>query len=144
MNNQFISKLYFTRVVSGGVYVPVLELVTVSAIAVLAITLPEVPVMVTVEVPAVAELLAVSVSTLLPPVGFALNAAVTPAGRPEPVRVTLPVNPFTSVTVMVSAPLPLWAIESAGAEGASVKPGVPPPVTVIVNVSVLGQPAVLV
>lgn len=79
-----------------------MEALTVSAMVVEAVTLPEVPVMVTVEVPVVAELLAVNVSTLVPVVGLVPNAAVTPVGRPDAARVTLPVNPPTSVTVMVS------------------------------------------
>lgn len=67
-----------------------------------AVTAPEVPAIVTVNAPVVAVLVAVSVSTLLEVVGFVPNAAVTPIGRPDAVRVTLPVNPPTSVTVMVS------------------------------------------
>jgi hypothetical protein len=63
---------------------------------------PEVPVMVTVEVPVVAVALAVKVSTLVEVVGLVPNATVTPLGNPEADSVTLPVNPFTSVTVMVS------------------------------------------
>jgi hypothetical protein len=78
---------------------------TVRASVVVAVRLPDVPVIVTVDVPVVAVLLAVSVSTLLPVVGFVPNAAVTPLGRPDAASVTLPVNPFTSVTVMVLVPL---------------------------------------
>ena len=63
---------------------------------------PDVPVMVTVEVPVVAELLAVKVTTLLPVVGLVAKVAVTPVGSPLAARVTLPVKPPTSVTVMVS------------------------------------------
>ena len=87
-----------------SVKLPVGE-VTVSAIEVVAVTLPEVPVIVTVAVPVVAVLLAVSVSTLLPVVGLVPNAAVTPLGSPDAARVTLPVNPPTSVTVIVSVAL---------------------------------------
>lgn len=72
---------------------------------VLAVVELEVPVIVTVAAPVVAELLAVSVSTLLPVVGFVAKAAVTPLGRPDAASVTLPVNPPTSVTVIVSVPL---------------------------------------
>ena len=61
--------------------------------------------MVTVDVPAVAVLLAVSVSALVPVVGLVPNEAVTPLGNPDAARVTLPVNGLTSVTVMVSVPL---------------------------------------
>ena len=77
---------------------------TVRASVVVAVRLPEVPVMVTVAVPVVAVALAVSVSTLVPVVGFVPNAAVTPLGSPDAASVTLPVNPFTSFTVMVLVP----------------------------------------
>jgi len=72
---------------------------------VVAVVLPDVPVIVTVAVPVVAVLLAVRVSTLVLVVGFVPNDAVTPLGRPEAANVTLPVNPPTSVTVMVSVAL---------------------------------------
>jgi len=77
---------------------------TVSATLVVALRLPEVPLMVTVAVPVLAVPLAVSVSTLLPVVGFVPNAAVTPLGNPDAARVTLPLNPFWSVTIMVDVP----------------------------------------
>ena len=50
---------------------------------VVAVSLPEVPVRVTVAVPRAAELLAVNVSTLVPEVGFVLHDAVTPLGSAE-------------------------------------------------------------
>ena len=77
---------------------------TVSATLVVALRFPEVPLMVTVVVPVLAVPLAVSVSTLLPVVGFVPNAAVTPLGNPDAARVTLPLNPFWSVTIMVDVP----------------------------------------
>jgi len=61
--------------------------------------------MVTVAVPAVAELLAVKVSVLVPVVLVGLNDAVTPLGNPEAARLTLPVNPFAGFTVIVLVPL---------------------------------------
>ena len=61
--------------------------------------MPEVPVMVTVEVPAAAVLLAVSVNTLL------ANEAVTPLGMPVADSAALPVNPFSGVVVIVLEPL---------------------------------------
>jgi len=64
--------------------------------------------MVIVELPTVAALVAVSVSMLLPVVGLVLKPAVTPLGIPDAVRVTAPVNPFTSFTVMVSEDAELW------------------------------------
>jgi hypothetical protein len=85
---------------------------------------PEVPVMVTVASPIVAVLLAVSVSTLVPVVGLVPNAAVTPLGNPDAVSVTLPVNPFRFVTVMVSVPLLPWPMPTVAADAETVKPGV--------------------
>ena len=65
-----------------------------------AVTVPDVPVMVTVAGPVVAVLVAVRVSTLL-----ALKAAVTPLGKPVAAIVTGPVKPPAGVTVMVSVAL---------------------------------------
>ena len=62
---------------------------------------PEVPLIVIEARPVTASLLAFSVRMLVPAVGFLLNAAVTPLGRPEAERLTLPMNPFTLITVMV-------------------------------------------
>ena len=56
--------------------------------------------MVTVEVPAVAVLLAVRVIT-----PEELKAAVTPEGRPEAENATVPLKPFTGVTLMVLVPV---------------------------------------
>ena len=67
--------------------------------------LPDVPVIVTVAVPVVAVLLAVSVSVLAVVVLFGLNVAVTPPGRPEADKLTLPLKPFCGATVIVLAPL---------------------------------------
>jgi len=60
---------------------------------VLAVSAPEVPVMVIVGLPGTAELLADRVNVLLPVVGFGENDAVTPLGNPEAARLTLPANP---------------------------------------------------
>ena len=76
-----------------------------SAIVVVAVSEPEVPVIVTVDEPVVAVALAVSVSRLVPVVGLVPKEAVTPLGKPDAARVTLPVKPPTSVTVMVLVPL---------------------------------------
>ena len=56
-------------------------------------TEPDVPVTVNALVAAAAELLTVSVSTLVPEVDAEENAAVTPAGRPAIERFTAPVKP---------------------------------------------------
>ena len=57
------------------------------------------------EVPVVAVALAVSVKILVAVVGFVPNDAVTPVGRPDATRVTLPAKPFWGVTVMPLEPL---------------------------------------
>ena len=61
---------------------------------VVSVRLPEVPVMVSVLVPTLAVLLAVRVSVLVPVVEAGENEAVTPLGRPDTERFTLPVNPY--------------------------------------------------
>lgn len=113
---------------------------TVSAIVVVADKLPEVPVMVTVALPVVAVALAVSVSTLLPVVGFVPNDAVTPLGRPDAARVTLPLNPSTSVTVIVLVPLLPWVIVRLLGEADSVKLGDPDPARALIRPLPFGLP----
>jgi len=54
-----------------------------------------------VELPVAAVLLAANVSVLVLVAGFVLNDGVTPVGRPDAARFTLPVNPLIGVTVMV-------------------------------------------
>ena len=68
------------------------------------------PVIVTVALPVVAVPLAVSVSVLVVVVLLGLNVAITPLGRPEADRLTLPVKPFCRLTVMVLVPLVPWVI----------------------------------
>src|SRR5437667_12274844 len=77
---------------------------TVREMVVAFVKLPDVPVTVTVTVPVVAVLLAVSVNVLVPAVLPGLNDAVTPLGRPDADKLTLPLKPFCGVTVMVAAP----------------------------------------
>jgi len=113
---------------------------TDSASFVVAVKLPEVPVIVTVADPVVAVLLAVRVSTLVPVVGFVANAAVTPLGRPDAARVTLPVNPPTSVTVIVLVPLLPWVIVRLLGESDSVKLGVVDPARRLIRPVVFGLP----
>jgi len=75
------------------------------------VKLPDVPVTVTVTVPVVAVLLAVSVNVLLlAAVLLGLNEAVTPLGRPDANKLTLPLKPFCGVTVMVLVPVVPCAI----------------------------------
>jgi hypothetical protein len=75
---------------------------------VVCVKLPEVPAIVTVNVPVVAPLLAVSVNVLVLVVLLGLSVAVTPLGWPEADRLTLPVKPFCGVTAIVLVPLFPW------------------------------------
>ncbi len=68
------------------------------------------PVMVTVTVPVVAVLPAVSVNVLVLAVLLGLNDAVTPPGKPDADKLTLPLKPFCGVMVMVLVPLVPCAI----------------------------------
>jgi len=61
--------------------------------------------MVTVTVPGVAVPLAVSVSVLAVVVVVGLKDAVTPLGRLDADRLTLPLKPFCGVTEIVLVPL---------------------------------------
>lgn len=71
---------------------------------VVAVKVPDVPVIVSVLEPTLAELLTVSVRMLeveyrpLTAAGFGEKLAVTPAGRPDTARFTLPVNPYCGYT----------------------------------------------
>ena len=84
-------------------------------------SVPEVPLIVTVKVPVVAVLLAASVTTLVEVVGLVPNVAVTPDGRPEADKFTLPVNPPEGVTVIVLFPLFPWVTVRLAGEADSVK-----------------------
>ena len=77
----------------------------VREIVVVFVKLPDLPVTVTEAVPVAAVLLAVNVNVLVVAVLVGLNDAVTPLGRPDVDKLTLPVKPFCGVTVMVLAPL---------------------------------------
>lgn len=68
------------------------------------VRLPDVPVMVTVKVPVAAVPLADRVKTLLTVAGFVPNAALTPLGKPDAVRVTLPLKPLRGLIEMVVEP----------------------------------------
>jgi hypothetical protein len=113
---------------------------TVRARVVVAVRLPEVPVIVTVAVPVVAVALAVNVSTLVPVVGLVPNVAVTPLGKPDAASVTLPLNPFRSLTVMVLVPLLPWVMVRLLGESESVKLGVADPANRLMIPVVFGLP----
>ena len=94
----------------------------VRAIGVVASSEPETPVIAMLYVPTLTAQPVVSMSTLLPVVGLVPKVAVTPLGRPEAARVTLPLNGLMSVTLMVSVMLLPGPIVRAVTEGVSVKP----------------------
>lgn len=96
--------------------------VTVRAMVVDAVSVPEVPLMVTVTGPPMAAvLLAVSVSTLALVPGFGAKDAVTPLGRPVAESVTPLENPPASVTETVLVPLLPSAIDRVDGEEESAK-----------------------
>jgi hypothetical protein len=78
---------------------------TVKLMVVLLWRLPDVPMMMTVNVPVAPVLLALSVSVLAMLAGLGLNEAVTPLGRPDADKLTLPLKPFSGVMVIVLVPL---------------------------------------
>lgn len=96
---------------------------TVSEMLVVCESVPEVPVIVTVEVPVVAVELAVKVTELVEVVGLVPKLAVTPAGNPDAERVTLPVKPPEGVTVTVLEALLPCVTETLLGEAESVKFG---------------------
>jgi hypothetical protein len=65
------------------------------------VKLPDVPITDRETAPIAAVELAVSVSTLVLPVLVGLKDAATPFGRPDTDKLTIPVKPFTGVTVIV-------------------------------------------
>ena len=83
--------------------------------------LPEEPVMVTVTGPVVAVLLAVSVRVLVPVVLVGLNEAVTPAGKPEADKLTMPLKPLSALIVMALVPLAPWTMVKLLGDAESVK-----------------------
>jgi hypothetical protein len=98
---------------------------------VVGVKLPDVPVMITaVGPPVVAVPLAVSVRALVVVAGFGLNDAVTPPGRPEAAKFTLPVKPPVGFTVIVLVLLPPCGTLKVLGAGDSVKPVVTGPANV--------------
>ena len=71
---------------------------------------PDLPMIVTVNVPVAAVAPAVKVRVLVVVAGLGLNAAVTPLGNPAADRVILPLKPFAGMMVMVLVPLLPWVI----------------------------------
>ena len=67
---------------------------TPRVIVVVAVRLPDVPVIVSVLLPMLVALLAVKVRVLAPDAGLGEKEAVTPLGKPETLKFTLPLNPY--------------------------------------------------
>jgi hypothetical protein len=104
---------------------------------VVCVKLPELPVTVTVPVPVVAVLLALNVNVLVLAVLPGLNDAVTPLGKPDADKLTLPVNPFCGLTVIVLVPLPPCTIVTLPGDAESAKFGTGTAFTVRETVVVL-------
>jgi hypothetical protein len=96
---------------------------TVSVTVVECDKVPLVPVMVTVAVPVAAVALAVKVRTLVEVVGFVPKVVVTPEGKPDADRLTLPVKPPEGVTEIVVFPLLPWTTVTLEGEAESEKLG---------------------
>ena len=77
--------------------------------------------------PIAAEALAVRVSVLESVAVAGLKVAVTPLGRPEAVKVTLLLNPFCGVIVIVLVPLAPWVRVMLAGDADREKPGIGPP-----------------
>jgi hypothetical protein len=90
-------------------------------IVVLLVKLPDIPVTVTEAVPELAVLLAASVNVLVLVVLAGLKVAVTPLGKPVADKPTLPLKPFTGLTVMVLVPFAPCAIVKLLGAAESVK-----------------------
>jgi len=75
---------------------------------VLLVRLPDVPETVTVNVPIVAVPFADKVKRLLAAAGFVAKLALTPLGRPDAVKPTLPLNPVKGLIVIVAEPAVPW------------------------------------
>ena len=74
--------------------------------------MPDVPVMTMLYCPRLAVLLAVSVTVQVPVVGFGANDAVTPLGKPDAEKATLPVNPYSGYIKTVAVPELAWPMLS--------------------------------
>ena len=68
--------------------------VTVAVIEVVLVRVPEDPLTFTVKVPVAAVLVAVRVNVLVEVLLVGLKVAVTPLGKPEAEKLTLPLKPF--------------------------------------------------
>ena len=106
--------------------------VTVKEIVVVLVRLAQTPLMVTVNVPSAAVALALSVSVLLPVVLAGLKDAVTPLGRPEADKLTVPLKPLSGLTLIALVAVFPWTTFKLPGEALSAK--VPVGLTVRVSV----------
>ena len=90
---------------------------------VLFVKLPEVPEMVTVTVPVVATPVADRLKRLVVVAGFAPKTALTPLGKPDALKTTLPLNPFCGLIVIVVEPAEPWRKFKLAGDAESVKLG---------------------
>jgi hypothetical protein len=81
---------------------------TVKAMVTVALRLPDLPVTVTVAVPMAAPALATKLNVLVVAVLAGLNDALTPLGKPEIVRLTVPLNPLVGAMAIEAVPVVLW------------------------------------
>src|SRR5579863_4683130 len=103
--------------------------------------LPDVPLMVTVEVTLATVLAAASVNTLLPDVGFVPHFAVTPVGSVEVIAsCTLPEKPPASTTLIVVDPEAPGFITTLGEDAESQKPGICFPARSLIRAGPVGDP----
>ncbi len=92
---------------------------------------PEVPAILTTARPVAAEADAVRVMGIAPADETAPKEAVTPVGRPEAIRLTLPAKPPAAVTATATVAVPPWRRLTAEGAGESVKEGAATIVTAI-------------
>jgi hypothetical protein len=113
------------------------DVVTFSVKAVECVAVPLVPVIVIVEVPGTALVVALNVSVEVPDplIELGLNDAVTPDGRPLALKFTVPENGPAGFTVMLIVALPPAATFCVVGVADSEKSGV----TVIMRVGGLGS-----
>ena len=111
-------------------------LATVSATVVFAVTLPMVPVTVTVALLAAADEPAVSVNRADVAVVLVSKDAVTPVGSPLTVNAAAPVNPLVGLTAMTLVPDVPGLMPRLAGVAPKVNPGVPLTVKAIVVIAV--------
>ena len=96
---------------------------TVRVIVAVLVKVPDVPVMVTLEVPIVTVAPTLRVIVVEAGSGLELNDAVTPLGKPDAEKVTLPAKPFRGDTVIPVEPAVPCTMARPVGEAESVKPG---------------------